>query len=214
MVTAEDAAGGGNNRLGAPRSVPVPMEPFLVRVRRVAKREGVPPRAIVDALRRERLEELVPEERILALELPEPPSQLTEAGHWRAKAQKVKRLKREVWMAAVDQLEPFEEPPSRVRLHAHFRLWNLRDPWNLPGSLKAVIDALQSDLNYQDPADWRTAPGSGVAVYPDRGYILEDGDAEIGLVTQEVDRKDRGLRLLVEVRDAGWEPPPRVLGSR
>lgn len=141
---------------------------------------------------------------VIVLDLPEPPSQTSRKG-WRTQWRRTHRTKRKTWMAAVAQVTPFENPPERVRIHGHFRLWNPRDKWNLPHDLKPVIDALQQNHRSQDKLTWREN-ANGVPVYPDRGYYVDDKDAERGRVTQEVDRENRGLTLTIEVLDEDWNP--------
>lgn len=157
----------------------------------------------VDLLDRVRLARLSRSQHpVVTLDLPEPETrQSGQHGSWQVEAAARKKQKRKAWTAAVSQVRPFEDPPARVRLHAHFRLWNLRDPWNLPGDLKYVIDALEQAARGGDELEWRRG------LWPDCGYFVDDADAERGLITQEVDRDDRGLTLVVEVLDPDWEDP-------
>lgn len=139
------------------------------------------------------------------LDLPEPPAQSGRKG-WRSQWRKAVKTKRKTWMAAVGQLEPFENPPKEVRIHAHFRLWNPRDDWNLVADLKPVIDALESRTHRDDRVTWREN-AEGIPVYPERGYFQDDKYAKRGRVTQEVDRENRGLTLTIEVLDPNFSPP-------
>lgn len=175
-------------------------------VRRVAADVGAPPTDLIDAARRRRRARLGDGDAVL-LDLPEPPSQYGNPD-WRRAMRRKRDAKQATWRAAVGQVEPFDDPPERVRIHAHFRLWNRRDPYNLPRDLKPVVDALQRDLSASDSRDWRVSP-NGTPLWPERGYIAEDDDAELGLITQTIDRDDRGVTLYVEILDPGWEPPNR-----
>lgn len=159
----------------------------------------LPPR-LLDRARRARLSRCrMP---VYRLDLPEPPTMQSHV-NWRSRAGQVRKVKQAVWASACSCVRPFREPPGRVRLHAHFRLWNRRDPWNLPGNLKPVIDALQQTSTAVDPEDWRGG------LFEGRGYLIDDADAEVGVITQEIDRDDRGLTLWVEVTDPDFEAPDR-----
>lgn len=139
---------------------------------------------------------------VVVLDLPEPPAQSGRKG-WRSQWTKTKKAKRATWTAAVQQVRPFHHPPERVRIHAHFRLWAKRDQFNLAHDLKPVIDALKQEHNGRDSLDWRQG------VCTELGYFVDDDEAEIGEMTQEINRDDRGVTLTIEVLDEDWEPPKR-----
>ena len=133
----------------------------------------------------------------VVLELPEPPVLSNARGHWRARASQIREYKTQAWAEAVNQSRPPPDPPERVRIDAHFRLWNLRDEDNLiGGSMKYVLDALKQNI----PAG-HLRFRSGILVW--RGYFIDDDPAhlELGTVTQEIDRKHRGLTLTIEPLD-------------
>ena len=127
----------------------------------------------------------------MVLELPEPPSQSGgRKKHWRAKWAQVNSYKKAVWESALSQQIPSPSPPRRVRIDAHFRLFSRRDPLNLPGDLKVAVDALKQVPASRDRLAWKL-------IYPMRGYFVDDNQAELGTVTQEIDRKNRGLKLTI-----------------
>lgn len=139
----------------------------------------------------------------LTLDLPEPPAQSGRKG-WRTKWRTKHDCKEAVWAAAVRQVIPFPDPPCSVRVHAHYRLHARRDPTNLYGDAKPVLDALKAEPAPNDRLRWRNGLWLG------RGYFLDDDLLEFGDVDQEIDRDDRGLRLILDVTDESWRPPDRL----
>lgn len=137
---------------------------------------------------------------IVVLELPEPPSRRAEDKlHWRPRARLVFETKRDIWRAAIGQHEPLAEPPRRVRVSAHFRLWQLDDSIdNLRARLKRVLDALKQNHVAHDSLRWRLAPDMP-ASWLRRGFFWDDAGefCESGEITQEINRRARGLTLTI-----------------
>lgn len=77
--------------------------------------------------------------------------------------------------------KPDDAPWERWAItFAHFRLWNRRDPLELQAGLKWVADLLQ-----------------------DEGWVVDDTEdhlVHIAYPTQEIDRKNRGVDLVIEKR--------------
>ena len=134
----------------------------------------------------------------LVLELPAPPSPNTRPRHPMAMVRWKNKTKADTWTRAVQQCRPFTDPPQRVRVTAHFRLWNLRDEDNLYASLKATLDALKQNQPTTDNLKWRHG------VCECRGYFWDDSPKHLTLEkpTQKIDRKNRGLTLAIEVLEA------------
>ena len=128
----------------------------------------------------------------VVLELPEPPVLSNARGHWYVRARRIREYKAQAWFAAIQQVRPAPDPPRRVRVDAHFRLWNLRDVDNLVGSAKYVLDALKQNIRMQHL-------GFRDGILDQRGFFWDDDPAhlELGTVTQEIDRKHRGLTLTI-----------------
>lgn len=135
----------------------------------------------------------------IVLELPEPPVQDNARGHYKARWRSKKETKKAAWRAAIVQVRPLNEPPRRVVVRAHFRLWGLRDEDGLTSSLKPVLDALKQAQPMRDKLDWRMAPEMPVA-WLTRGYFFDDDPKHLSLEkpTQEINRKHRGLTLTIE----------------
>lgn len=116
---------------------------------------------------------------MIRLDLPEPPNIANARLHWRAKHRKRKAYMHDAYYLAVAQHRPPKEPPEHVKIRAHLRLWNLRDEDNLTASIKWALDALRG------------------------AYFVDDDPAHLTLesVTQEIDRKNRGLTLTIETGD-------------
>lgn len=116
---------------------------------------------------------------MISLALPEPPNLANARWHWRKKNRLRKGYIEEAWYMAIRQHRPPKQPPERVRIRAHLRLWNLRDDDNLTASLKWPIDALSGR------------------------YFVDDDPAhmEIESVTQEINRRNRGIDIMIEVLD-------------
>ena len=102
-------------------------------------------------------------------------------------------MKRATWAAAVTQVKPNRTPPHQVRVRAHFRLHQARDEDNLKASLKYVLDALRLP-SPRDKLRWRQG------LYLEHGYLVDDSPVHCRIEepTQEVDRKNRGLTLIIE----------------
>lgn len=129
-----------------------------------------------------------PEPVVLAL--PEPSSPNRAPSHAMVRHRGKRGYQRLAWGMACAQCVPPAEPPARVRIDAHFRLHLLRDDDNLRASLKYVLDALRQR---QANPRWRRG------IYEDRGYFIDDDPAHLALgdVTQAIDRRDRGLTLVI-----------------
>ncbi|MFW6083759.1 MAG: hypothetical protein ACODAA_00930 [Gemmatimonadota bacterium] len=114
---------------------------------------------------------------MIRLELPEPPSLANKRWHWAERNRRKNAYQHDAYYMALDQQKPPKPPPEKVRIRAHLRLWNLRDEDNLDASLKWPLDALEG------------------------AYYVDDSPRhlEIVEVTQEIDRKNRGLTLEIEV---------------
>lgn len=128
----------------------------------------------------------------IRLTLPVPPSpNRVPTRHHIARHQSKRRYQREAWADAIRQVRPFRDPPGHVTVHAHFRFHNVRDEDNLKGSLKWALDALRKR---QSGKDWRAG------VYSLCGYFVDDDPTHmsLGRVTQEIDRKNKGLTLTIE----------------
>lgn len=125
------------------------------------------------------------------LELPEPPGQSGQKG-WRSQWWKVRAYKADAWAAAVQQVRPSPDPPRRVRVHLHYRLWNLREQPNLYVDAKPVLDALKQTPSSRDKLAWKNG------MFLMRGYFVDDDGVEFGEVTQEVDRSNRGVTVRIE----------------
>jgi hypothetical protein len=108
--------------------------------------------------------------------------------------------KRLAWLAANEQHAALTKPPAFVRIHAHFRIRNLRDEDNLVASLKYVLDALRLPRG-KETVTWR----HGIA--ENKGYLVDDSPThcQLGQVTQELDRKDPGLVLTIEDIEPGHD---------
>lgn len=128
----------------------------------------------------------------VTLDLPEPPSRnKIERLNWRAKRGTIRRYKADVWAAACEQVRPSPEPPAAAVIDAHLRLWNPRDPTNLEGDMKYVLDALKQRPATNDNLRWRDG------IYIMRGYFIDDDQVTWGTVTQEVDRGRRGVTVTI-----------------
>lgn len=131
------------------------------------------------------------------LDLPEPPAQIGgRSRHWRGKWAKVNAYKADVWAAAVQQVKPKRNPPSKVTVHLHYRLWNRRDPANLYADAKPLLDALKQEHSTRDRLKWKNG------LYRDQAYYTDDDELQFGQVTQEIDRENRGVTCVIE-----WEEP-------
>lgn len=110
---------------------------------------------------------------MISLDLPEPPNIANARMHWAAKNRKRKAYMDVAWPIARSQVKPPKPPPERVRIRAHFRLWNLRDDDNLTASLKWALDALKGR------------------------YFVDDSSEHLELEkpTQEIHRRNRGVTL-------------------
>ena len=95
-------------------------------------------------------------------------------------------------VVSVSQVTPFCDPPRRVRVHLHYRLHSRRDPLNLFYDAKPVIDSLKQTPATRDRLKWKQG------IWLMRGYFIDDDELVVGRVTQEVDRKHRGLTLTIE----------------
>lgn len=120
----------------------------------------------------------------VTLLLPEPPSinaMLGYAKAWKGRKYYVEQQKYRD--AALEMLpgRPPSAPWERWALrHVHFRLWNRRDPLELQAGLKWVADLLQ-----------------------DEGWVVDDTEDHLVYIaypTQEIDRKNRGVDLVIERR--------------
>lgn len=120
----------------------------------------------------------------MRLLLPVPPDIGNERGHWA-----VRNRRRQNFFGDCDDRQLFRllpppppQPFESVEITAHFRLWNEMDADNLRARLKHALDWLRT-----------------------RGYIVDDRAKNVRLaaVTQEIDRKDRGLELTLEEVDHG-----------
>ena len=102
-----------------------------------------------------------------------------------------RRYQRKAWAAAVGQERSRRDPPARVRVSAHFRLYGpLRDEDGL--DLKWVLDTLRQ--HQTGKLRWRQG------LYDECGYFVDVSPEhlELGSVTQEIDRLNRGLVLTLE----------------
>lgn len=111
--------------------------------------------------------------RVLALELAEPPSvNVLLRMHHRDRS----RIRDDVWAQALAQKPRGWKPLKHFRIEAEFRLWNLRDPLELWACAKLHVDALIH-----------------------AGIIADDSrhNLVVGEVSQMVDRKNRGVRVLL-----------------
>lgn len=141
---------------------------------------------------------------VLRFELPLPPSpnriNTAAYAHPMQGVREKNAAKRNAFFRAVEQHTVTSDPPSRVRIDAHFRVHNLRDPDNLTASLKVVLDALRMPREGEDTS-WR----SGIA--PNKGFFAGDepGRLELGEISQEIDRADPGLELTLTVREGPRE---------
>lgn len=128
-------------------------------------------------------------ELVLTLPIPPSPNRVSTRNHMARHHSKRKYQKR-AWSVAVNQVKPFRDPPEHVTVHAHFRVHNLRDYDNLDASLKWALDALRQK---QTGKDWRRG------LYSQCGYMIDDDPAHMtkGQVTQEIDRKNKGLTLTI-----------------
>ena len=130
---------------------------------------------------------------IIILDLPEPPRQGGgRSKHWRGQWAKINKYKRDVWLAAIQQSDPLLTPPKAVRVALHYRLWARRDPSNLYADAKPLLDALKQRPATRDKLTWK------MCVWLDRGYFVDDDHLVFGDVTQEVDRKNRGVTVTIE----------------
>jgi len=128
--------------------------------------------------------------------LPEPPNVANRRIHWAEK----NRYKALCWARACEQVRPFATPPPLVRVHAHFRLHQLMDPRdNLPARLKFVLDCLKQNQPTTGKLGWRNG------LFVARGYLWDDDPGSLdpgGELTQEVDRKNRGVTVTIEPLEA------------
>jgi len=123
----------------------------------------------------------------IVLDLPEPPNMANRRVHWSERD----RWKARAWAVACSQSLPFAASPERVIVSANFRLHQLMDEDNLAARLKLVLDCLRQ--NQAGKVRWRGG------LFIARGYFFDDDPAhmELGTVTQEVDRKNRGVTVIV-----------------
>ena len=124
----------------------------------------------------------------VAFTLPEPPSMNAMLGYaksWKGRKYYVKQQEyRDAASLAMDKADWENEGPwpwKRWAIkHVHFRLWNRRDPLELLAGLKWVADLLI-----------------------DEGWVAEDTEDHLVYIaypTQEIDRKNRGVDLVIERR--------------
>lgn len=116
---------------------------------------------------------------MVTLRLPLPPNVANRETHWRRRRREDRAYKDLVWGAVRQQRahRTFAAGvPTKVRVTAHFRLWNPMDEDNLAARLKPALDALKGD------------------------FFVDDSPAHLELAkpTQEVNRRDRGLTLTIE----------------
>lgn len=132
-------------------------------------------------------------ELTLTLPVPPSPNAVNTRNHMARHTSKRKYQKR-AWSVAIRQQKPWRDPPEHVTVHAHFRVHNLRDGDNLKASLKWTLDALRQA---QTGKDWRNG------VYSKCGYLVDDNPTHmtLGRVTQEIDRKNKGVTLTIEYVD-------------
>lgn len=129
----------------------------------------------------------------IVLELPEPPRQGGGTSmHWRGKWAKLNAYKADVWAAAIQQVKPMKDPPRIAIIHLHYRLWSRREPVNLYVDCKSLIDALKQRHPPRDRLTWKQG------LFLDLGYYVDDDQLQFGNVTQEIDRKRRGVTLTIE----------------
>ena len=128
---------------------------------------------------------------ILTLELPLPDSPNRAPAHHMARHRWKRAYQRAAWIAAVAAAKPLRDPPPFVRVTAHMRVHIPRDDDNKHASLKFVLDALRQS---QKSRKWRGG------LYSECGYFVDDDPKHLELVnvSQEVNRKDKGLMLVLE----------------
>ena len=130
----------------------------------------------------------------MRFELPEPPSPNTRPRHAMAAVRWKNDYKRRVWMHACKQRKPMKKPPEIVTINAVVRLRNLRDPDNLHASMKYLLDALRLPHG-SEKDDWK------LGVHQGKAFFTDDDPGRLTInVTQEIDRKNRGVSL--EILDA------------
>lgn len=114
----------------------------------------------------------------IVLDLPLPPNVANTSWHWAVKRRAKKRYEERAYYAAREQHRP-ALPTGKVRVSLHFRTWNPLDEDNLVARAKWPIDALKG------------------------AWLTDDSPAhmELGDVTQEVERSDRGVTVTIEPMD-------------
>lgn len=125
----------------------------------------------------------------LWLPIPPPPNR-TRFGSPRGAHFEKKAYQKAAWLAAVTQQTPDHDPPSKVIVSAHFKLYGpLRDEDGL--DLKWVLDALRQEQ--RGKLGWRQG------LYVPCGYFVDDDPAHLTLEkpTQEIDRKNRKLIVTI-----------------
>ena len=131
----------------------------------------------------------------IILDLPLPPSPNAVATHNPLHLHGSKRkYQKKCWAVAIAQAKPPRDPALAVRVDAHFRVHNIRDEAdNLPASLKWVLDSLRQ--KQQGKLNWRQG------IYDKCGYFIDDNPRHLikGDVTQVIDRKNKGLTLVLTV---------------
>lgn len=125
----------------------------------------------------------------ITLTLPVPKTENARPTHKFDRHRRKMEFQRATWLKAASQALPLEAPPERVRISAHFVMWNRRDEDNLTGSLKWVLDALKQR---QPSEKWRRG------VFLGRGYFVDDDPAHLELdkPTQEMKRREPARLVL------------------
>ena len=128
----------------------------------------------------------------MRLILPLPPARNAQGGRTSPKAAHwvKRRYQTRAWVAAVQQQRPTLDPPAKVRVTAHFKIYGpLRDDDGL--DMKWVLDALKQ--KQKGSLAWR------LGLFDQCGYFVDDDPSRLELEkpTQVIDRKDRCLVLTI-----------------
>lgn len=121
----------------------------------------------------------------MILRLPLPPALNRWPRHGLALHAFKNRYRKRAWAAAIQQERPLHDPPAKVRLHAMFLVYRLRDEGELSAGLKFVLDALKQ--RQTGKVAWRQG------LFDTLGYFVEDDPAHLEL--GDVWQNTCGLKL-------------------
>ena len=129
------------------------------------------------------------------LTLPAPPLPRSLGGHHMVTHSKKRAYQEAAWIRACLQSKPPRDPPSKVRVSAHFVVKRRVDPDNLRAALKFPLDTLkQKQLG---SIAWRHG------LYDLCGYFVDDDPShlELGEITQTTDRANPRVEISIENLD-------------